>query len=85
MLVLKRQIDEKIRIGSDIIINIVSISEHQVKIGIEAPDDVKILREEIYETVKKDILEATEKSKEVAPDLSDLSVNKLNKKSDTKS
>ncbi|MFA8341706.1 MAG: carbon storage regulator CsrA [Rhodothermaceae bacterium] len=82
MLVLKRKTDEKIRIGSDIVINIVSISEHQVKIGIEAPDDVKILREEIYETVKNDILEATEKSKEIKPDLSDLSVNKLNKKSD---
>ena len=40
MLVLKRKIDEKIRIGSDIVISIVSISEHQVKIGIDAPDDI---------------------------------------------
>jgi len=82
MLVLKRKTDEKIRIGSDIVINIVSISEHQVKIGIDAPGDVKILREEIYETVKNDIFEATEKSKEIKPDLSNLSINKLNKKSD---
>lgn len=80
MLVLKRKINEKIRIGNNILINIISVSENQVKIGIEAPDDVKILREEIFETVKQQMLEATSKSQELTIDLSKLSVNKLNKK-----
>lgn len=80
MLILSRKQNEKIRIGSDIIINVLSISETQVKIGIEAPSNVKILREEIYEDVKKHTIEATQQSKETPmPKLSELPINKLNK------
>lgn len=80
MLVLTRKQNEKIRIGSNIIINILSISEHQVKIGIEAPNQVKILREEIYDTVKQHTVEASQKSKGVSEkELSKLPINKLNK------
>lgn len=80
MLVLKRKPNEKIRIGSDIVINIISVSEHQVKIGIEAPDDIKILREEIYENVKQYMVEATQKSSELIPEIHNLPVDKINKK-----
>lgn len=80
MLVLKRKINEKIRIGNNILISIVSVSENQVKIGIEAPDDVKILREEIFETVKQQMLEATNNSQELTVDFKTLPVNKINKK-----
>ena len=45
MLVLSRRENEKIRIGSDIVIKIVTISENQVKLGIEAPTEVKVMRE----------------------------------------
>lgn len=48
MLVLTRKLDEKIRIGDDIIITIVKINKDQIRIGIEAPDNVKIYREEIF-------------------------------------
>ena len=72
--------NEKIRIGTDIVVQVLSISESQVKIGIEAPSSVKILRDEIYEDVKKHTIEATIKSKEKpTPDLSELVINKLNK------
>ena len=81
MLVLSRKQNQKIRIGTNIVINIVSISESQVKIGIEAPADIKILRDEIYEDVKKHTIEASQHSVDKAlPDLRKLSVNKLNKK-----
>ena len=46
MLVLSRKIDQKIKIDSDIFINVVSINQGQVKIGIEAPDGVNAVRDE---------------------------------------
>lgn len=79
MLILSRKQNEKIRIGSDVIINVLAISETQVKIGIEAPSNVKILREEIYEDVKKHTIEASKSTKDKLPDLANLPINKLNK------
>ncbi|NOX18798.1 MAG: carbon storage regulator CsrA [Chlorobi bacterium] len=80
MLILSRKKNEKIRIGTDVVVQVLSISESQVKIGIDAPASVKILRDEIYEDVKKHTIEATIQSKEKpAPDLSELVINKLNK------
>ena len=82
MLVLSRKQSEKIRIGSDIVVTILGVSENQVKIGIDAPSEVKILREEIYENVKKHTVEASIKSKELkGVDLSKLAINKKINKS----
>ena len=53
MLVISRKINERIKIGDDIEIVIVSIDKGQVKIGIEAPKSVTILRSELIEEVKK--------------------------------
>jgi len=47
MLVLTRKVNEKIRIGSDICITIVRVQGRSVRIGIEAPADVPILRAEL--------------------------------------
>lgn len=49
MLSLARRPGQKIRIGEDIILVIREIRGRQVKIGIEAPPHVRVLREEIYE------------------------------------
>ena len=51
MLVISRKINEKIKIGNDIEITIVSIDKNQVKIGIEAPKNVTILRAELIEQI----------------------------------
>jgi carbon storage regulator len=81
MLVLTRKINEKIRLGSDIIISIVSTSENQVKIGIEAPANFKILREELYQKLKESNLDALNQSKDTKlSSLSKLKINKINKK-----
>jgi carbon storage regulator len=47
MLVLSRKLGQRFRVGGEIKITIVKIDRNSVRIGIEAPDDVKIHREEI--------------------------------------
>jgi carbon storage regulator len=52
MLVLSRKIDESIRISDEIELIVVDIIGDRVKLGINAPKDVRILRSEIYKKVK---------------------------------
>ncbi len=59
MLILTRKINEEIIIDSEIKIKILSISENQIKIGISAPEDVRIFRSEIYERIKNSNIEAS--------------------------
>lgn len=47
MLVLSRKADERILVGDSIVITIVRIGPHAVKIGIDAPQEMVILREEL--------------------------------------
>ena len=47
MLVLSRKLGEKIVIGEDIVITVVKIDRNQIRIGIEAPHNVPVYREEI--------------------------------------
>lgn len=49
MLILTRKLDQGIVINGDIVIHIFGIERDRVKIGIEAPDDVRILRQELLE------------------------------------
>lgn len=55
MLILSRRLDETIMIGDNIRLTVLGVRGHQVRIGIEAPRDVTVHREEIYELAKKDI------------------------------
>lgn len=52
MLVLSRQPNESIIIGDNIQIKIIGVRGGQVRIGIEAPKDIQVHREEIYQKVK---------------------------------
>lgn len=54
MLVVKRKKGESILIGDNIEINIVSIDNGSVKISIEAPKEVNILRKELYKEVQEE-------------------------------
>lgn len=58
MLVLTRRQGESIRIGSDVRVTIVTSSGGQVRIAIDAPMEVGILREELFEKVAAANLEA---------------------------
>lgn len=80
MLILTRKLNEEIRIDSDVVIKIIALSESQVKIGIEAPGNVKILRGEIYEKVKEHTIEASRSSNQQIPsEIKKYKVNKLKK------
>lgn len=49
MLVLSRKIDETVTIGGDIAVRIVRVRGDRVMLGIDAPDDMLILRGEVFE------------------------------------
>ena len=52
MLILTRRIGEKLMIGDDISVTILGVKGNQVRIGVHAPEDVAIHREEIYDRVR---------------------------------
>lgn len=54
MLVLSRQRDEKIIIGDNIVITIVDIRGDKVRLGIEAPKDITVHRQEVYEAIQRE-------------------------------
>ncbi|HHF6794147.1 TPA: carbon storage regulator CsrA [Haemophilus influenzae] len=53
MLILTRKVGESILIGNDISITILSVRGNQVKLGVEAPKEVSVHREEIYQRIKQ--------------------------------
>lgn len=62
MLVLTRRLGESINVGDNIKITIVDIDGKQVKVGIEAPKEVPIFREEVYERIKEENIRAAQVS-----------------------
>jgi carbon storage regulator len=54
MLVLSRKKDEKIIIGDKITIMVIEIRGDKVRLGIDAPKDVTVHREEIYQAIKRE-------------------------------
>ncbi|MEG8945563.1 carbon storage regulator CsrA [Rosettibacter firmus] len=77
MLILTRKIDEEIKIGPDITIKILSLSENQVKIGITAPNSVQIYRGEVYEKVIQYSLDASKVNISDKVDLSKYKIKKV--------
>ena len=54
MLVLSRHRDESIIIGDDIVITVVDIRGDKVRLGIEAPSQIPVHRQEIYEAIQRE-------------------------------
>jgi len=52
MLVLTRKVGESIRIGNDVTVQVMTIRCGQLRIGLTAPSDVRIFREEIFRAVE---------------------------------
>jgi len=65
MLILSRKKGEAISIGKDIVIRVVGIEGDNVKLGIDAPKNMKILRTELYEEIIDENREAAKVSDEV--------------------
>ena len=55
MLVLTRRVDESIAIGDSIVLTVLAIEGERVKIGINAPRDVIILRQEVFQAVQDQV------------------------------
>jgi carbon storage regulator CsrA len=75
MLVLARKLNESIVIGDDIVVKVVAIENGVVKLGIDAPREVSIIRSELIEEVTKSnraAAQSTSFSKDQAEELSRL-------------
>lgn len=54
MLILTRRVGETLMIGDDVTITVLGVKGNQVRIGINAPKDVPVHREEIYQRIKEE-------------------------------
>lgn len=63
MLILTRKLGESITIGNDIRVTILECQNKQVKLGIIAPKDIKVHREEIFEKIQEENKKASKISK----------------------
>ncbi|HTM53371.1 MAG TPA: carbon storage regulator CsrA [Pirellulales bacterium] len=59
MLVLSRQRDESIMIGDNIVVTIVDIRGDKVRLGINAPTEIPVHRQEIYEAIQRENVRAS--------------------------
>ena len=69
MLILSRKIDEKIKIGDEITITLIDVHGDQVKIGVEAPKNVKVCRQEVFDAIQNEnkaaVVEENENTKAI--------------------
>ncbi|MFJ4056539.1 carbon storage regulator CsrA [Pseudomonas sp. NPDC089743] len=54
MLILTRRVGESIRINDDITVTVLGVNGMQVRLGVEAPEEVAVHRQEIYERIQAD-------------------------------
>ena len=61
MLILTRRIGETLNIGDDVQVIVLGIKGNQVRLGVDAPKEIPVYRQEIYERIKKENQKMEEK------------------------
>ena len=69
MLILSRRVNEKIVIGEDIVVSVVEVRGDQVKLGIEAPRNVKVFRQEVFDAIQEENRRAASASPALLPSI----------------
>ncbi len=62
MLILTRRVGETLMVGDDVSITVLGVKGNQVRIGINAPKEIAVHREEIYQRIKAEQASAAESS-----------------------
>jgi carbon storage regulator len=60
MLILSRKVNEKIMIGEDISVSIIDVRGDQVRLGVDAPKNVKVFRQEVFDAIRAENRAAAE-------------------------
>lgn len=76
MLILSRKTNEKICIGENITLTIIEVRGDQVKIGVDAPKDVKVFRHEVFQAIQSENKAAAVASSSALSALSSINLKK---------
>lgn len=61
MLILTRRVGESLMIGDEVSVTVLGVKGNQVRIGVNAPRDITVHREEIYERIKRENIDSAER------------------------